>query len=82
MAASREEIADRVKEVLVEQLGIDEGDITEEASFQEDLDADSLDLVELIMELEDKFEIKISDEDAQQIQTVGQAVDYISSHQP
>jgi acyl carrier protein len=78
MAASREEIAERVKEVLVEQLGVDEGQITEEASFQEDLDADSLDLVEL---LEDQFGIKISDEDAQQITTVGQAVDYISSHQ-
>jgi acyl carrier protein len=81
MAASREEVYERVKDVLVEQLGIDEGDITEEASFQEDLDADSLDLVELIMELEDQFAIKISDEDAQGITTVGQAVDYILGHQ-
>ena len=81
MAASREEIYEQVKGVLVDQLGIEESEITQEASFQEDLDADSLDLVELIMELEDTFGVKISDEDAQGIQTVGQAVDYISTHQ-
>ena len=81
MAATREEVFERVKEVLTEQLGVDENDVTEEASFQEDLDADSLDLVELIMELEDQSGIKISDDDAQKIQTVGQAVDYVTTHQ-
>jgi acyl carrier protein len=81
MAASRDEVFERIKEVLAERLSVEESDITEEANFQEDLDADSLDLVEMIMELEDQFAIKIPDEDAQKIQTVGQAVDYVTSHQ-
>ena len=81
MALSRDEVYERVKVALVEKLGADEGAISDDASFQDDLSADSLDLVELIMELEDQFGIKISDEDSQKIQTVGQAVDYVTSHQ-
>jgi acyl carrier protein len=81
VALSREEIFDRVKGSLVAQLGVDEGAVTDDASFQDDLDADSLDLVELIMELEDQFGIKIPDEDAQKLTTVGEAVDYVIAQQ-
>lgn len=75
---TKEEIFDQMKEILVEQLGVDAADITMEASFQGDLDADSLDLVEMIMEMEDKFSVKISDEEAQKIGTVGEAVDFVA----
>ena len=81
MALSRDEVYERVKVALVDKLGADEAEISDEASFQDDLSADSLDLVELIMELEDQFGIKIPDEDAQKLQTVGQAVDYVVQHQ-
>ena len=80
MTINREEALERVRGILVEQLGVDEEQVTNDASFQGDLDADSLDLVELIMELEDQFGLKISDEDAQKIATVGEAVDYVVSH--
>jgi acyl carrier protein len=67
----------KVKKIIVEQLGVDEADISTESSFIEDLGADSLDIVELIMALEEEFEIEIPDSDAEKITTVGDAVDYI-----
>ena len=69
-----------IKDIIVDLLGVDEDKVTLEASFRENLDADSLDLVELIMAFEDKFGAEISDEDAQSITTVGGAVKYIESH--
>ena len=69
-----------VKEIIIDLLGVPEEKVTPEAKFREDLEADSLDLVELIMAFEDKFGAEISDEDAQKITTVGDAVTYIDSH--
>ena len=79
--ATQEEVFEQVKGILSQQLGVDEDGVTIDSSFQADLDADSLDLVELIMELEDQFGVKISDEEAQKIGTVGQAVDFVLAHQ-
>ena len=70
----------RVTDIIVELLGVDESEVERNARFREDLEADSLDLVELIMAFEEEFEGEISDEDAQDIETVGQAVDYIDEH--
>ena len=72
---------DRLKKLIVEQLGVDEEEVTPGASFVEDLNADSLDLVELIMSLEEEFGMEISDEDAEKIQKVSDAVEYIEEHQ-
>ena len=72
---------ERLKKIIVEQLGVEPDDVTPEAAFVEDLDADSLDLVELIMSLEEEFGMEISDEDAEKIQKVSDAVEYIEERQ-
>jgi len=72
---------DRLKKLIVEQLGVDEEEVNPQASFVEDLNADSLDLVELIMSLEEEFGMEISDEDAEKIQKVSDAVEFIEEHQ-
>jgi acyl carrier protein len=74
------ETFDDIKEIIVELLGVEEDKVTPDAKFREDLEADSLDLVELIMAFEEKFGGEISDEDAQKITTVGEAVNYIEEH--
>jgi acyl carrier protein len=70
----------RVKEIIVEQLGVNEGEVKPEAKFVDDLGADSLDLVELVMALEEEYNMEISDEDAEKILTVGDAINYIKGH--
>lgn len=74
------EQAEKVKAIIVDKLGVDEAQVTPEASFTNDLGADSLDTVELIMELEKQFSITIPDEESQNIQTVGDAIAYIEQH--
>lgn len=76
----QQEIFDKVKAIIIDLLGVDEAKIALEARFREDLEADSLDLVELIMKFEDEFGGEISDKEAQEIKTVGQAVEYLQAH--
>ena len=73
------EVAAKVKKIIIDKLGVDEADVTNEASFTNDLGADSLDTVELIMEFEKEFDISIPDEQAEKIETVGDAVTYLSA---
>ncbi|GIX41363.1 MAG: acyl carrier protein [Leptospiraceae bacterium] len=76
-----DELFQKVRSIIAQQLGADESEITEDAHFIEDLGADSLDTVELVMALEEEFGIEISDEDAEKIQTVGDVIKYIKEHQ-
>ena len=73
-------VDEKVKQIIVEQLGVDEGEVTPNASFVDDLGADSLDTVELVMAFEEAFDIEIPDEEAEKIKTVNNAIDYINAH--
>ena len=73
------EVQDKIKQIIVDELGVDEAEVTENARFIEDLGADSLDLVELVMRFEEEFDIEIPDEDAEKIITVKDAIEYIKS---
>ena len=81
-AVTREEVLERIRSHLSEELGIDAAGIGEGSRFKEDLEADSLDLVELVMELEDNYGIRIQEDEAERIKTIGQAVDFVVSHVP
>ena len=74
------EIQDKIKQIIVDELGVDEAEVTENARFIEDLGADSLDLVELVMRFEEEFDIEIPDEDAEKIQAVRDAYSYVEQH--
>ena len=78
--ADSDNIADKVRDIIVQQLGVNPEQVTPAAKFIEDLGADSLDIVELVMALEEEYDIEISDEDAEKIQTVGDAINYIVEH--
>jgi len=78
--ATKKEIVERVKQIVSEQLGVDEAEVTPSASFADDLGADSLDQVELVMALEEEFGLSISDEDTEKIRTVQDAIDYVDKH--
>ncbi|MBC5635929.1 MULTISPECIES: acyl carrier protein [Ornithinibacillus] len=75
------DVFEKVKEIIVDKLDVEESKVTMEASFKDDLEADSLDVVELVMELEDEFDMEIADEEAEKINTVGDAVNYIKDLQ-
>ena len=77
---NREEIFEKLKKIIVDQLGVDEENVKEEATFVDDLSADSLDIVELVMNIEEEFEMEIPDGDADKIVTVGDVVEYIKEH--
>ena len=77
---SESEITEKVIGIVAEQMGVDKGEVNRDTHFVNDLNADSLDTVELVMEFEDEFETSIPDEEAEKIQTVGQAIDYIQNH--
>ena len=80
MALDQSEIETRLRKIIVDNLGVDEAEVVPSANFVDDLNADSLDLVELIMSLEEEFGIEISDEEAEKIRTVGDAIEYIQEH--
>ena len=73
-------VQEKVKSIIVDQLGVSEGEVTDSASFVDDLGADSLDTIELVMAFEEAFSIEITDEDAEKIRTVKQAIEYVESH--